>query len=49
MAEVNGRALKCAIVLNPSDSQNLDLLKINAEANHFAGSGPFTYQPNQPI
>lgn len=45
----NGRTRANAVALSPEDSQNLDLQKVNAESNHFAGSGPFAYQENQPI
>jgi HK97 family phage major capsid protein len=46
---VQGRTRPTAIAVNPADSEKIDLLKVNAEVNHFAGSGPFQYQENQPI
>lgn len=46
--ELNGRTRPTAVVLHPTDSQNLDLLKVNAEANRFV-TDPFNYNPNSPI
>ena len=46
----NGRTRRpLALVVAPEDSQLLDLLKENNEANNFAGSGPFAYRENEPI
>ncbi len=41
LIRVNARTEPTAVVLNPTDAQNIDLLKVNAEANHFAGPGPY--------
>lgn len=49
LVEKNGRTRPTAVVVSPEDSQMLDLLKVNDEANHFAGSGPWAYSENQPI
>lgn len=38
----NGRTNPTAVVLNPADSEKVDLLKVNAEVNHFVGPGPFS-------
>jgi HK97 family phage major capsid protein len=38
---VNARSEPSAIVLNPTDAQNIDLLKVNDETNDFAGPGPY--------
>ena len=34
LIRVNARTEPTAVVLNPTDAQNIDLLKVNAEANH---------------
>jgi len=41
LVRLNGRANPNAVILNPSDAQNIDLLKENNEANNFVAS-PFT-------
>jgi HK97 family phage major capsid protein len=41
LVRVNARSEPSAIVLNPTDAQNIDLLKRNDEANNFAGPGPY--------
>jgi|GEM_PF-6868983 len=38
---VNARSEPTAVVLNPTDAQNLDLLNENNEANNFVGPGPY--------
>jgi HK97 family phage major capsid protein len=38
---VNARSEPSAIVLNPTDAQNIDLLKQNNEANNFVGPRPY--------
>lgn len=45
LIELNSRARPSAVVMHPTDAQNLDLLKVNNEANHFAGAGPFAGYP----
>jgi HK97 family phage major capsid protein len=35
LVQVNGRTNPTALLLHPTNAQNIDLLKINAEANHF--------------
>jgi HK97 family phage major capsid protein len=45
----NGRTEPTAVILNPLDSAKIDLLKVNAEVNHFVGTGPFGYVRNQPL
>ena len=41
LVRVNARSEPTAIVLNPTDAQNIDLLKANNEPNNFAGPGPY--------
>jgi HK97 family phage major capsid protein len=41
LVRVNARSEPNAIVLNPTDAQNIDLLKENNEANNFVGPGPY--------
>jgi HK97 family phage major capsid protein len=41
LVRVNARSEPSAIVLNPTDAQNIDLLKENNEANNFVGPGPY--------
>jgi HK97 family phage major capsid protein len=43
LVRVNARTSPTAIVLNPTDSQNIDLLKRNNEPNNFAGPGPYCF------
>jgi len=52
MVRVNARTNATAVLLNPQDTEFIDLLKINAEANHFVGAalvpgggGPFGTSP----
>lgn len=42
LVQVNGRTNPTAAVLNPVDSEKIDLLKVNNEVNHYAGAGPFS-------
>ena len=35
LVQVDGRVNPTAVVLNPTDAQKIDLLKVNAEVNHF--------------
>lgn len=44
LVELNGRTQPTAVVLNPTDSQNIELLKVNGEANNFV-TDPFTSGP----
>jgi HK97 family phage major capsid protein len=37
-----GKTDATAVVLNPEDSETIDLLKVNSEDNHFVGPGPFS-------
>lgn len=30
-----------AVLMHPNDAETLDLLQVNAELNHFVGSGPY--------
>jgi HK97 family phage major capsid protein len=39
LVRTNARSEPSAVVLNPTDAQNIDLLKRNNEANNFAGPG----------
>ena len=41
LVRVNARTEPTAVVLNPTDAQNIDLLKENNEANNFVGPGPY--------
>ena len=41
LVRVNARSEPSAIVLNPTDAQNIDLLKEINEANNFVGPGPY--------
>ncbi|CAN5689914.1 hypothetical protein BH20ACT21_BH20ACT21_20550 [soil metagenome] len=41
LVRINARSEPSAIVLNPTDAQNIDLLKANNEPNNFAGPGPY--------
>jgi Phage capsid family len=40
LIRLNARSEPNAIVLNPTDAHNIDLLKVNNEPNNFAGPGP---------
>lgn len=40
--QLNGRTNPTAVVLNPADSEKIDLLKRNDEVNNFTGMGPFS-------
>jgi HK97 family phage major capsid protein len=35
LVQVDGRVTPTAVVLHPTDAQKVDLLKVNAEVNHF--------------
>ena len=41
LVRVNARSEPTAVVLNPTDAQNIDLLKANNEPNRFVGPGPY--------
>jgi HK97 family phage major capsid protein len=41
LIRTNARSEPSAVVLNPTDAQNIDLLKRNNEPNNFAGPGPY--------
>lgn len=45
LVELNARARPTAIVMHPTDAQNVDLLKVNNEANHFAVGSPYGANP----
>jgi HK97 family phage major capsid protein len=45
--QVDGRTNPTAVVLNPTDSEKIDLLEVNGETNHFVGRGPFA-EPQYP-
>lgn len=47
LVRVNARSEPSAIVLNPTDAQNIDLLKGNNEANNFVGPGPYGVGANR--
>lgn len=42
LVRLNARSEPSGVVLNPTDAQNIDLLKRNDEANNFAGPGPYS-------
>ena len=46
LVRVNARSEPSAVVLNPTDAQNIDLLKRNNEPNNFAGPGPYSLGAN---
>lgn len=41
LVRVNARREPSVVVLNPTDSQSIDLLKVNSEANNLVGPGSY--------